>query len=159
MNPNPNQSSQPRQSPRSRRPHRPYRCGGDGERGVVTVMVVVLVVTVIAAGGLVIDGGRLMAARREASSVASSAARTAAQELNVDMFETGNTVTLVPADADTVARKLLTDDGYDDFDITITGDTVRVVIRDDVPLTLLSILGTRSRQVVGTATATLEQQP
>ena len=129
------------------------------EGGVVTVTVVVLVVTVLAAAGLVLDGGRLMAARREATSVAASAARTAAQELDVDLFETGNTVTLVPADADVAARHLLTEDGYDDFDITITGDTVRVVIRDDVQLTLLSILGTRTRQVIGTATAVLEQQP
>lgn len=128
------------------------------ERGVVTVMVVVLAITVIAAGGLVYDGGRLMAARREAGSVAASAARIAAQELNVDLFETGNTVTLVPADADTTARKLLIEQGYDDFTITLTGDTVRVVIRDDVPLILLTFLGGKTRRVVGTATAQLRQQ-
>lgn len=129
------------------------------EQGAVTVMVVVLVITMLAAGGLVIDGGRLMAARREAASVAGSAARTAAQELNVDLFETGNDVTLNQSDADTAARTLLHADGYDNFDITVTGDTVRVVVRDDVPLTLLTMFGSRSRRVVGTATATLQQQP
>lgn len=128
------------------------------ERGVVTVMVVALTVTVIAAGGLVYDGGRLMAARREAGSVAASAARIAAQELNVDLFETGDTVTLVSADADTTARKLLIEQGYNDFTITVTGDTVRVVIRDDVTLTLLTFLGGNTRRVVGTATAQLRQQ-
>ena len=99
-----------------------------------------------------------MAARREAGSVAASAARIAAQELNVDLFETGNTVTLVPGDADTTARKLLIEQGYDDFTITVTGDTVRVVIRDDVPLTLLTFLGSSTRRVIGTATAQLRQQ-
>ena len=128
------------------------------EEGIVAISVVILAIAVLLAGGLVIDGGRLMAARREAASVASSASRIAAQELDVDLFETGNTVTLIPVDADTVARKFLADEGYDNFDITITGDTVRVVIRDDVRLTILSILGTPSRRVVGTSTAQLTQQ-
>ena len=132
-------------------------CNNDD--GIIAVTVIVLALTVLLAGGLVIDGGRLMAARREAASVASSAARVAAQELNVDVFETTNTVSLVPADADTAARKFLTDEGYDNFDITVTGDTVRVVIRDDVPLTILAILGPRSRRVAGTATAQLTHQP
>ena len=128
------------------------------EEGIVAISVVILAIAVLLAGGLVIDGGRLMAARREAASVASSASRIAAQELDVDLFETGNTVTLIPVDADTVARKFLADEGYDNFDITITGDTVRVVIRDDVRLTILSILGTPARRVVGTSTAQLTQQ-
>lgn len=128
------------------------------EEGIVAISVVILAIAVLLAGGLVIDGGRLMAARREAASVASSASRIAAQELDVDLFETGNTVALIPADADTVARKFLADEGYDNFDITITGDTVRVVIRDDVRLTILSILGTPARRVVGTSTAQLTQQ-
>ena len=128
------------------------------EEGIVAISVVILAIAVLLAGGLVIDGGRLMAARREAASVASSASRIAAQELDVDLFETGNTVTLIAVDADTVARKFLADEGYDNFDITITGDTVRVVIRDDVRLTILSILGTPTRRVVGTSTAQLTQQ-
>ena len=128
------------------------------EQGLVTAVVVMLVTAVIAAGGLVIDGGRLMAARREAISVAASAARTAAQELDIDEFETGNTVSLNDADATKVARDMLTEQGYDDFDITINGDTVRVVVRDDVKLTLLAVAGSTHRKVVGTATATLSQQ-
>ena len=129
------------------------------ERGSVTASVVILVVAIVAAGGLVIDGGRLMNARREATSVAASAARTAAQELNVDLFETGDAVTLIPADADTVARQLLTAQGYDDFEITVTGDTVRVVIHDDVSMTLLAGITGPTRRVTGVATATLAQQP
>ena len=128
------------------------------ERGVVAVTVVSMVVTVLLAGGLVIDGGRIMAARREATSVAASAARTAAQELDVNLFETANQVTVIPTDADTSARELLVSQGYDDFQITVTGDTVRVVIRDDVNLTILSMLGPTTRRVVGTATAVLTQQ-
>ncbi len=129
------------------------------EAGTVTASVVILVVAIVAAGGLVIDGGRLMNARREATSVAASAARTAAQELNVDLFETGDAVTLIPADADTVARQLLTAQGYDDFEITVSGDTVRVVIRDDVQLVLLAGVAGRTRRVTGVATASLAQQP
>lgn len=128
------------------------------EGGIVVVTVVILALTVLLAGGLVIDGGRIMSARREAASVAASASRIAAQELDVDLFETGNSVALIPANADTVARKFLLDQGYDNFDISVTGDTVRVAIRDDVQLTILSMLGTSSRRVVGTATAQLTQQ-
>ena len=131
----------------------------DTERGTVTASVVVLVVAIIAAAGLVYDGGRLMNARREATSVAASAARTAAQELDVDLFETGDTVTLIPTDADSVARQLLTAQGYDNFEITVTGDTVRVVVRDDVPLTLLGPVAGRTKRVTGVATAALAQQP
>ena len=131
----------------------------DTERGTVTASVVILVVAIIAAAGLVYDGGRLMNARREATSVAASAARTAAQELDVDLFETGDTVTLIPTDADSVARQLLTAQGYDNFEITVTGDTVRVVVRDDVPLTLLGPVAGRTKRVTGVATAALAQQP
>ena len=131
----------------------------DTERGTVTASVVILVVSIIAAAGLVYDGGRLMNARREATSVAASAARTAAQELDVDLFETGDTVTLIPTDADSVARQLLTAQGYDNFEITVTGDTVRVVVRDDVPLTLLGPVAGRTKRVTGVATAALAQQP
>ena len=131
----------------------------DNEQGTVTASVVILVVAIVAAGGLVIDGGRLMNARREATSVAASAARTAAQELDVDLFETGDTVTLIPTDADSVARQLLIAQGYDNFEITVTGDTVRVVVRDDVPLTLLAGFAGRTRRVTGVATAALAQQP
>ena len=129
------------------------------ERGTVTASVVILVVAIIAAAGLVYDGGRLMNARREATSVAASAARTAAQELDVDLFETGDTVTLIPTDADSVARQLLTAQGYDNFEITVIGDTVRVVVRDDVPLTLLGPVAGRTKRVTGVATAALAQQP
>jgi uncharacterized membrane protein len=123
----------------------------DNERGTVTASVVILVVAIVAAGGLVIDGGRLMNARREATSVAASAARTAAQELDVDLFETGDTVTLIPTDADSVARQLLIAQGYDNFEITVTGD--------DVPLTLLAGIAGRTKRVTGVATAALAQQP
>ena len=122
-------------------------------------MVLALMIAVIAAGGLVIDGGRIMAARREAATVAASAARTAAQELDVAGFEDTNTVALVPDDAVNVARTLLTQQGYDDTDITVTGDTIRVVVRDDVPLTLLSLFGIGDRHITAAATAILTQQP
>ena len=131
------------------------------EAGVVTVTIVVLVIAVVAASGLVIDGGRLLSARRDASNVAAAAARTAAQELDVSRLETGNDVTLDPTDATAVAREILTRQGYAPADTTITidGATVRIEIRDVVPLTLLAFTGLRSRTVTGTATAVLTQQP
>ena len=96
----------------------------DTERGTVTASVVILVIAIVAAGGLVIDGGRLMNARREATSVAASAARTAAQELDVDLFETGDTVTLIPTDADSVARQLLIAQGYDNFERGLSAEQI-----------------------------------
>jgi Flp pilus assembly protein TadG len=131
------------------------------EDGVVTVIVVVLTIAVVAASGLVIDGGRLLAARRDASNVAAAAARTAAQELNVESLENHNLVTLNTDEATKVAAEILTRQGYklEDATITVTGATVRVEIRDDVPLTLLALSGIRSRTVIGTATAQLTQQP
>jgi Flp pilus assembly protein TadG len=131
------------------------------EDGVITVMVVVLTIAVVAAAGLVIDGGRVLAARRDATNVAAAAARTAAQELDVTRFENNNQVNLVGTDALNVAQEILTRQGYapSDTTITIDGATVRVEIREDVPLTLLALTGLRTRTVVGTATATLTQQP
>lgn len=125
------------------------------------MMVVVLTIAVVAAAGLVIDGGRVLAARRDATNVAAAAARTAAQELDVNRFENSNEVELVGNDARNVAQEILTRQGYAAIDTTITidGATVRVEIRDEVPLTLLALTGLRSRTVVGTATATLTQQP
>ena len=134
---------------------------GRREDGVITVMVVVLVIAVVAASGLVIDGGRLLSARRDAANVAAAAARTASQELDVDSLETTNGVALIPEDAYNVAREILTRQGYAPADttITITGASVRVEVRDDVPLTLLSLTGIRTRTVTGVATAELTQQP
>jgi Flp pilus assembly protein TadG len=131
------------------------------EDGVITVMVVVLTIAVVAAAGLVIDGGRVLAARRDATNVAAAAARTAAQEFDVTRFENNNQVNLIGTDALNVAQEILTRQGYSPSDTTITidGATVRVEIREDVPLTLLALTGLRTRTVVGTATATLTQQP
>ena len=131
------------------------------ETGVVTVTIVVLVIAVVAGAGLVIDGGRLLAARRDAANTAAAAARTAAQELDVSRFETGNDVTLATEDATNVAREIITRQGYAPADTTITinGAVVRIEIRDDVPLTLLAFTGLRTRTVTGTATAELTQQP
>ena len=131
------------------------------EDGVITVMVVVLSIAVVAAAGLVIDGGHLLSARRDAANVAAAAARTAAQELDVESLETTNDVALIPQDAYNVAREILTRQGYapEDTTITITGAGVRVEVRDDVPLTLLSLTGIRTRTVTGVATAELTQQP
>ena len=131
------------------------------EAGVVTVTIVVLVIAIVAAAGLVIDGGRLLAARRDAANTAAAAARTAAQELDVSRFETGNDVTLATDDAINVAREIITRQGYAPADTTITinGSLVRIEIRDDVPLTLLAFSGAGTRTVTGTATAELTQQP
>jgi Flp pilus assembly protein TadG len=130
------------------------------EDGVITVMVVVLAVAVVAAAGLVIDGGRLLSARRDASNVAAAAARTAAQELDVSGLETTNSVQLIPDDALAVAREILTRQGYaaEATTIVVTGASVRVEVRDDVPLTLLALSGIRTRTVIGVATAELTQQ-
>lgn len=131
------------------------------EAGVVTVTITVLVIAIIAAAGLVIDGGRLLAARRDAANTAAAAARSAAQELDVSRFETGNNVTLTIEDATNVAREIITRQGYNltDTTITINGAVVRIEIREDVPLTLLTFTGLRTRTVTGTATAELTQQP
>jgi Flp pilus assembly protein TadG len=131
------------------------------EEGMVTVIVVVMMIAVIAASGLVIDGGRLLAARRDAANVAAAAARTAAQELNVEALESDNNVLLSGEDAFNVATEILTRQGYkpEDTTITVSGATVRIEVRDDVPLTLLGLTGIRSRTVTGTATAELTQQP
>jgi Flp pilus assembly protein TadG len=131
------------------------------EAGVVTVTITVLVIAIVAAAGLVIDGGRLLAARRDASNTAAAAARSAAQELDVSRFETGNHVTLTVEDATNVAREIITRQGYNltDTTITINGAVVRIEIREDVPLTLLTFTGLRTRTVTGTATAELTQQP
>jgi Flp pilus assembly protein TadG len=131
------------------------------QAGVVTVTITVLVIAIVAAAGLVIDGGRLLAARRDASSTAAAAARSAAQELDVSRFETGNNVTLTIEDATNVAREIITRQGYNltETTITINGAVVRIEIREDVPLTLLTFTGLRTQTVTGTATAELTQQP
>ena len=131
------------------------------EAGVVTVTITVLVIAIVAAAGLVIDGGRLLATRRDAANTAAAAARSAAQELDVSRFETGNNVTLTIEDATNVAREITTRQGYNltDTTIRINGAVVRIEIREDVPLTLLTFTGLRTRTVTGTATAELTQQP
>ncbi|MGE0306143.1 MAG: TadE/TadG family type IV pilus assembly protein [Acidimicrobiia bacterium] len=122
------------------------------DRGTITVFVSVFMIALIAVAGLVIDGGSMLAARREASNVAESAARAGAQAIDEDCARAGDGVRLNPVTARRRAEDYLTAAGYQGT-VSITGDSVSVVVTIDKQLFILGVVGVADRSVTGRGSA------
>lgn len=124
------------------------------EQGQVTAFVAILVVALLAAAGLVLDGGRLLAERRELRDLANGAARAGAQALSIDVLRGSAGSVIDPAAAEAAAGEYLAAAG-ETGEITVEGEVVRVVVRADVELLLLQVVGVDGREVTGTGEARL----
>jgi hypothetical protein len=124
------------------------------ERGQVTAFVTILVVALLASAGLVLDGGRLLAERREMRDLANGAARAGAQAVSVDGLRGSSSAPLDPIAARAAAADYLRAAG-ETGRVTVDGGVVHVVVRGEVRLLLLQVVGMHDREVVGAGEARL----
>jgi Flp pilus assembly protein TadG len=122
------------------------------ERGSITVAAAIASFTALVLCGLVIDGGYTLAARQRAANTAENAARAGANALAISDLRRNGAVRLDPNAATTAAREYLDRAGLQGT-VHVSGDTVRVTVDDDQPMTLLGLVGIRRLHVTGHATA------
>lgn len=120
--------------------------------GQVTPFVVLLTVALLLCAGLVVDGGRILTARREAADVAGGAARAGAQAVSVDELRASGRQVLDPGQARAEAEAYLAQAGRTG-DVEVSGDTVRVTVRETTSMVILGIAGLVDRTVSGTGVA------
>lgn len=114
------------------------------ERGSISALVVGLMMSFVACAGLAVDGGRLISAKVRVSDEAENAARTGAQavtdlRLGVPVVDQVRAVR--------ISRDFLGVLGSLGV-VSASKFEVCVLVRETVPMTLLSIIGVRSRDVV-----------
>jgi uncharacterized membrane protein len=131
----------------------PPRLTDGGQPGQVLLWVALMLPFFLAIAGLAIDGGELFAARRQAQNVADAAARAGAQQIDVPHYRTTSEVILDRAAARYEARQYITDLGGLDATIFVTDQSVTVIVRRDVPLTFLQLVGLSSISIEARAVA------
>ena len=122
------------------------------DRGSVTVFVVVFTVALLMVAGLVVDGGYTLAAHRRAFNEAEAAARAGAQAIDMDVLRSTGTVQLDPDAARGRAEAYLATTG-DDGTVELDGDVVRVHVRFEQPMLILSVVGVGPLRIEGDGTA------
>jgi hypothetical protein len=131
-------------------PHRPAR-QGRSEAGTITVFTALTAVALLLLAGLVVDGGGRLRAVGRADRIAAEAARAAVEAVNTR----GRTLVLDRSAALAAATAYLHTAGATGT-VTITGSrTIHVTAVLTGHYLILSLTGTTSYQVTGTATATL----
>ncbi|WP_419918552.1 TadE/TadG family type IV pilus assembly protein [Candidatus Poriferisocius sp.] len=122
------------------------------QRGQVTVIFLVLTPILILLGGLAYDGAQILNARRKASTLALEAARAGAQSLSTRaMYDNKEQIVIDSFLAEANVSKYFGQ--YTDWSMSVKNDTITITVRLTQPLEILSILGIKSRQVIGSATA------
>ena len=126
------------------------------DRGQVTVFVVGWALVAIAMAAFAIDGTRAFLMRRTLQNAADASALAGASELDAGAYYAsgGSRIRVDPASAEQVAERWLVTRGLAaDADIAADAEGVAVVLRREMPTTLLSMIGVRSIPVAVEATA------
>jgi hypothetical protein len=123
------------------------------DSGQVTVFVVGIMAALLLLAGLVVDGGDVLAARQVAMENAQAAARAGAQAISLSAYRSTGQLVLEPSAAEAAAMAYLRGAG-ESGTVTVSGDTVTVIVQLRQPLAILSIVGVPALTVTGTGTAT-----
>ena len=134
---------------------RTSRTGRPDDEGAASVFVLGMVVVLMAVAGLVVDGGRAINARAAAMDAAEQAARSGASRIAADSLLGDGAIRLDPDAARAAAADYLVAQGYPAAGITVAANEnqVTVVVRDQGPTTLLSLVMINSFGIEGHATA------
>jgi Flp pilus assembly protein TadG len=103
--------------------------------------------------GLALDGGIVFAARRQAQNVADAAARAGAQQIDIPHYRATGEIALDRPMARYVARQYVEGLGGLDATVDTTDTQVFVMVRRDVPLSFLRLVGLSSVAIGATAIA------
>lgn len=129
-----------------------YRRWWRADEGRVTAFVVVLTIGILALAGLTLDGGLALAAKVKANGQAEAAARAGAQAIDLAAYRNTGTLTLVPDQAVADARSYLAAVGASGT-VTVSGDTVTVIVTTSQRTQLLGMVGIASLSVHGQGSA------
>lgn len=113
------------------------------ERGSTSVFAVIVVAVLMALAGLCIDGGRVLNARATLTDTAEQAARDGAQQVSAGSLRGAAGIVLDSAEARAAASGYLRATGIsaDRFTVAATGQDVVVTLEEDVPTTVLRLVG------------------
>ncbi len=123
----------------------------DADDGSMTAFVALLAVALFAVTGLALDGGSAMVASQAATVEAEQAARAGAQAMSVDSLREGGQE-LDPRAAENAAQAFMVASGHPGT-VTVDDGEVRVRVVYRIPTQVLGIVGIRSLQVTGSASA------
>lgn len=118
----------------------------------MTAFLVGLVASLLALAGLVLDGGLALATKVQAAGAAEAAARAGAQAIDLATYRSDNRLQLEPAEAAQKARAHLSATGVDGT-VTVSGNTVSVVVNASQRTQLLNLVGISSIEVQATGHA------
>ena len=129
-----------------------------GERGTIMLWLLGLCLMLFLLGGISLDLWRSFSERRALAATADAAALAGASAIDEDRYRQSGEVVLVPDEAESRARASIAQqfdrDALREVDVRVSTDTVTVVARGRVELSLLNLLHTADVDVVVTATAT-----
>jgi Flp pilus assembly protein TadG len=111
------------------------------ERGSATVFVIGFAIVLFLCAGLVIDGGMAINKRMRIADDAEQAARIGADSIDVNYFRTQEVLVVDPGLARSRIAGYMSDLGHPagQWDADITGNTVRVTVRDTSKTYILSL--------------------
>lgn len=118
------------------------------EDGTVAILVAGLSLALLMVAGLVYDGGMVLSERRQAFALADSAARAGAQAIDIGVLRAEDRAAVDEHAAIEAALAFLTRAGSQG-EVTVDGDSVRVVVRSEVDLAFLRAVGLETRTVTG----------
>lgn len=118
----------------------------------MTAFLVALTASLVALAGLVLDGGLALATKVQAAGAAEAAARAGAQAIDLTAYRLDNRLQLAPDQAVSNARAHLSAAGVDG-NVTLSGNTVTVVVTASQRTQLLSLIGIPSITVQATGHA------
>ena len=118
----------------------------------MTAFLVALTTSLLALAGLVLDGGLALATKVQAAGVAEAAARAGAQAIDLGAYRLDNRLTLAPDQAASRAQAHLSAAGVDGK-VTVSGNTVTVVVTASQRTQLLGLVGISSISVKATGHA------
>lgn len=118
----------------------------------MTALLVALTASLLALAGLVLDGGLALATKVQAAGAAEAAARAGAQAVDLTAYRRDNRLQLAPGEAVSNARAHLAAAGFDGS-VTVSGNTVTVVVTASQRAQLLGLVGISSITIQATGHA------
>lgn len=125
------------------------------DSGSLTLMLAVLMLALLALAGLVIDGGRKLDATQKAYAIAQEAARAGAGQVNTSAAYGSGTFEVDPSQAKAAARAYLASAGYRRWSVTVSGNSITVIVHVTERTEVLSLIGIATFTSSGSAVASL----
>jgi Flp pilus assembly protein TadG len=126
------------------------------QRGSATVFLLGFVAVLMVGAGLVVDGGLALNKRSQLTDDAEQAARSGANAIDIASLRNSGVLRVDPDQATAIATDFLSQRGYTNISVVVTGNEVTTSAQATVDTAILSLVGINTFTVRGDATATPE---